>query len=861
MMLAVADRAVDFFVSYTSADRPWAEWIAWELEAAGYHVVVQAWDMPAGSNFVHEMHEATRSGARTIAVLSPAFLASGFCEAEWGAAFRSDPVGRERRLVPVRVRECNPDGLLGSVVYADVVGLSEQASRDALLAAVSAVRGKPPEAPAFPGAGERARAGERVSRPEDGAAIFNVPVTTRTFVGRERAFEQLAEGLRGDGVVAITQALAIHGLGGVGKTQLAAQYAKLHRERYDVIWWIRAEQPATLRADLGALAVALGLVGAEAEEPDAIAAAAGWFAQHGRWLLVLDNVTSPESIADVLPEGGGGDVLITSRAHADWRLLNARPLLLDVWSRAESREFLEARTDERDAGVLDALADVLGDLPLALEQAAAYVNTKAIRLTGYVDRLRDRAPELFAAGGPAGYEHTVATVWSLAFDQLADQPVAADLVLVCAHLAPERIPRELLEAYADDSGDPAVTPQAVDDAIELVLRYALLTATADSTLAMHRLVQGVARATAAEGACAAAAARAVALVDSVLPNQPWEHEQWPACARLLEHALSAARSAEQHGTVRAQTARVLVRVGQYQNERAEYAPARALFERALEIKEAVFGLEHHEVAITLGSLGNVHQDLGEFEAARVTQQRALAIKEAVYGLEHPEVARTLGNLGNVEGHLGEFEAARVTQQRALAIFETVYGLEHPDVARTLTNLGIVQQQLGEFGTARRTLQRALAIKDATYGTEHPEVAITLGNLGIVQRQLGELETARATLQRALAIREAVYGPEHPDVARTLGSIGNVQLRLGEHEAARVSQRRALAIDEAVYGPEHPNVASTLGNLGIVQQQLGELDAARACARRAVAIFDHALGPEHPDTARARALLVSLDPGT
>ncbi len=209
-----------------------------------------------------------------------------------------------------------------------------------------------------------------------------MPVMTRTFVGREGALEQLATGLAGEGVVAVTQVAAIHDLGGVGKTQLAARYARRRRGDYEVIWWLRAEQPATLRADLAALAVALGLVDVDVDERDGVAVASGWLERNGRWLLVFDNVTSPGAIAELVPEGEGGHVLITSRAHADWRSLNARPLPLDVWEREESRAFLRARTGEQETGVLDEVADALGDLPLALEQAAAYVNAKAIAPAG-----------------------------------------------------------------------------------------------------------------------------------------------------------------------------------------------------------------------------------------------------------------------------------------------------------------------------------------------------------------------------------------------------------------------------------------------------------------------------------------------
>ena len=162
---AAVPGSVDFFVSYTSADRPWAEWIAWELEHAGHSVIVQAWDMEPGANFVLQMDEAAHVAERTIAVLSPAFAASPYCRAEWAAAFRKDPTGAERRLVPVRVREFEPDGLLGQMVYVDIVGLTETASREALLTGVASTRSKPRGAPTFPGLrSRRERDRERVPR-------------------------------------------------------------------------------------------------------------------------------------------------------------------------------------------------------------------------------------------------------------------------------------------------------------------------------------------------------------------------------------------------------------------------------------------------------------------------------------------------------------------------------------------------------------------------------------------------------------------------------------------------------------------------------------------------------------------------
>jgi Tfp pilus assembly protein PilF len=858
-MMWVVGEAVDFFVSYTTADRPWAEWIAWELEDAGYSVIVQAWDFGAGSNFVSAMHDAARRARRTVAVLSPAFLESPYCEAEWGAAFREDPTGRERKLVPVRVRACEPKGLLGQIVYVDVAGLSDADARAALLKGVNDSRAKPVAAPRFPGA-DRAGEGGRALFPEAGAAIFNVPVTTRVFVGRAQQLQQLEEGLLADGAVAITQVQAIHGMGGVGKTQLAAHYAREHRGEYDVVWWLRAEEPETLGADLAALATKLGLVDAQSDQQKAIEAAREWLEQHGRWLLVFDNAPGSDAIAGLLPEGdGGGHVLVTSRAHADWRALHALPLALDVWPRAESVEFMRERADEKDDGAADAVAQALGDLPLALEQAAAYANFKAITLAGYAERLRERAPELFG-WHRQGYVHTVLTVWQLAFEQIAEHPVASDLLVVCALLAPERIPRELLEAAVEHGRPPDAGTQAADEAIELLLSYALLTAAGEQTFDMHRLIGQLTRARANPAAQANATATAMTAFEALWPEWPWEPQLWPACERLLAHALAATQHSQQHDVALKHTATVLGRVGQYQHARAQLISAWQLTQRALTMKEAIYGPEHPEVARALGGLGNVQRELGELESARVTLQRALAIDEAVFGPEDPHVAGTLTNLGIVQLLLGELEAARLTLKRALTIHEAVHGPEHADVACTLGNLGIVQRQLGRFEEARSSQQRVLAIEEAVHGPEHPEVARTLNNLGLVQVKLGELGPARLTLQRALAINEAVHGPEHPEVARTLNNLGIMQQQRGELEPARASQLRALAIREAVYGLEHPEVAITLGDLGIAQLELGEVESARLTLQRALGIFENFLGPNHPHTAQTRAILQSISPG-
>jgi hypothetical protein len=375
----VADRGGrDFFISYTAVNRSWAEWIAVQLEAAGYTTVLQAWDFRPGSDFIHEMQQATSTAGRTIAVLSPAYFASAFSEAEWRAAFAKDPTGEAGFLVPVRVQECQPPGLLASRVYIDLVDTGEATAKQRLLAGVDQSGARPTSAP-FPGATSGAK-----RFPGQGPEIANLPARNRNFAGRDELLEDLHARLQAEAAAAVVPTGAVHGLGGVGKTQLALEFAHRFASNYDVAWWIPAELPTSATAALAALAGQLG-VAQVADQGEMVAGLFDLLRQRERWLLVYDNAERPERLAGLLPPGGGGHVLVTSRWSA-WGQ-QATPLNVTVLRRDESLAFLGKRTGSDDQKALDALAELLGDLPLALEEAAAYLEETALLML-----LLDTAP-------------------------------------------------------------------------------------------------------------------------------------------------------------------------------------------------------------------------------------------------------------------------------------------------------------------------------------------------------------------------------------------------------------------------------------------------------------------------------------
>ena len=821
----------DFFVSYNKADKAWSEWIAWQLEEAGYTTVLQAWDFRPGSNFVLEMQRAAAEAKRTIAVLSPDYLDALYTQPEWAAAFAQDPKGEKGTLLPVRVRECEMEGLLPQIIYVDVVGLAEEACRDVLLEGVRRDRAKPKVAPRFPVEAEHSMP-ERPCFPGVLPRIWFVPHNQNpNFTGREPLLEELWKKLTSGPRAALT---AISGLGGVGKTQLVVEYAYRHVQDYEVVWWVRAEEPAKLAADYAALASPLYL--RESDESDQrviIDAVRRWLEQHGGWLLIFDNARGPTEVREYLPQAGQGHVLITSR-NPTWRgVASLSPV--PVMERQKAVEFLLKRTDQDDEAAADALAEALGDLPLALEQAGAYMESTGRSLPDYLELFRKHQAKVLKKGAPPKEEYpgTVMSTWELALQEMREAcPAAADLLNLCAFLAPDSIAKELLVAGAEHLpkrlADAAGDSMAFDEAVAALMRYSLVEVAGDA-LSVHRLVQAVTRDRLTKKARQTWAEAAVEVVNGAFPGESRDVRTWPVCLRLLPHAMAAAGHAEQLELAPEAAGRVLNQVGVYLQGRARFGDAKNAMERSLAIGEAAYGANHPTVAIRLSNLGSVLRDMGDLDGARSLLERALAIQEVEHGWNHTSVGAVLGNLGSVLQDLGDRDKVRGERDRARAHYEE----------------------------ARVRLERALAIYEAEYGPDHRLVSTPLNNLGTILRNLGDLQGALEYHRRALEIDEAEYGPNHPEVATDLNNIGSVLWDLGDVDGARAHVERALAIGEAAYGANHPTVAIRLNNLGDVHEALGDVRGARAYYQRALVLFREFVGEDHAKTVIVRNKLKSL----
>ena len=668
-----------------------------------------------------------------------------------------------------------------------------------VLRLAQALRLPPEERTALTAAARRARstpAGGAVP-PESGAGIPPDPIPH--FVGRDAELEELHRKLQA------RRRVAVHGLGGIGKTQLVVQYLHRRRAEYpDGVFWVRAEQETGLVGDLASLAWRLRLPERETrQQVRQIEAVLVWLRAHERWLLVLDNVAamSLDAVRRWLSPGLPGHLVATSRTPMWSARVGLEPLSTDV-----ARRFLLDRAGEADADAALAVAEALGGLPLALEQAAAYLEVSGRDLAGYAGLLRTSLPQLMREGKPEDYPRPVAGTWLISFERVAGElPAAAALLRLCAFLAPDDIPVSALRAGAAHLPEP-LRP-ALGDEVELdrttgvLARYSLARRQSDG-LRVHRLVQAVVRDALGPDQRAWLGA-AVRLLHAVMPEEPQLHPAlWPLCARLVAHVQIADELGGAGTEEPAAMGALMDRIGAYLRCRGDFDRARPAYERALSIHESVHGADHPITADSLSALAGLLRERGELAAARPLQERALAIRERTLGPDHVETSNSLNNLGFLLRDQGDLSGATLLLERALAIRERVLGPEHHGTATILNNLALVLIDQCELAAARPLLERALAIRERTLGPEHNLTAECLCNLGHLLTLLGEPDAARPLLERSVATLRRILGPDHPHTARVQQRLANQRQAQGQLAEARDLHADALATLERTLGPKH-----------------------------------------------------------
>ncbi|MFG3052985.1 FxSxx-COOH system tetratricopeptide repeat protein [Kitasatospora sp. NPDC048239] len=705
-------------------------------------------------------------------------------------------------------------------------------------------------------------------------------------VGRDEDLAWLRRVLTSDGSSAVTQASTVHGLGGIGKTTLALHYAHRYRDHYALTWWINAESPARIERSMADLGLLLYPSWAgKAAEQERTAWAIHWLHCHRGWLLVFDNAEDP---ADLRPYTGalaGGHHLITTRRATGWPRTTPTRALGTLAPEEAARllcSHASGDTEPTPGDLRDArlLAADLGHLPLALDQAGAYL---AQHPTVSIDTYRRTLDSKLAkAADGVDPERTITRTWTHTLAALEERnPLAITVLNTLAWIAPDDIPVTLL-GHLD-------TEEQLAEALGLLRSYSMITLTRD-TLGIHRLVQTVLRKQ-PDHPGRRDAERALDTALDALP-EPEQHRPAPAWDRLVPHltALAATTPPDHREDLAARHYFTAAQYLYHQGHDARTIPLRhtvladceqrlgdthpdtltsrhnlaasydsaghldravAMYEATLAQSETILGHTHPHTLATRNNLAAAYESVGRVELAIALAGQNLAQCEAVLGETHPNTIAARSNLAHIHASTNGLSRAIPLLESTLAQCEAVLGETHLDTLVTRNNLATAYATAGDPHRAIPIYETALEHSEQILGTAHPQTLASRSNLAHAYRKAGDLDRAVALSEANLPQCEAVLGEAHPDTIANRSDLAFIYSLLGRLDRALLLYETVLAQREQTLGTTHPDTLVTRNNVAYICQELGDLDRAIPLYESVLAQAEQDFGPTHANTVVTR----------
>ena len=733
-------------------------------------------------------------------------------------------------------------------------------------------------------------------RPEQTGRPVLLSPRPAELAGREDMLDELRERLE-QGGGSSPRVVTLHGMAGAGKTCLALEYAYRHKAGFFIVWQFAAEDRSGIEAGFARLGALLGASG-PFDPRDPVASVHALLADSARpWLLIFDNVPNPAVVQGFLPAHGPGQILMTSQ-YALWgpgQGIEVPVLRTDAASR-----FLVRRTGDQDETSARDLADEMGGLPLALEQAGAYVSATGITLAIYLGLYRVVRTELLDRGDVPEHPASVTATIRLALARLkAEDPISARLLWLLAWLAPEPVPLGLMLRDASKAAElgRGVTaalrpfqkdPLAIGDAIIALRRYSLINPAEDGMVQVHRLVQAVVRDYMSGRERRRWRVATATLISSAIPEDPRSPEAWPLFRALMPHArarLNLTRddmlvmaiylgSSGQHSAAR-ELARQIVEaltcsvefgpedastltawheLAHWTGLAGDRAGARDLYAELLKVRARVQGPEHPDTLAARHSLARWTGQAGDAASARDLYGALLPIRERVLGVEHPDTLATRHNLASWTGEAGDAAGARDLSGRLLPVRERVLGAEHPDTLSNYHELASWTGEAGDASGARDLYRLLLPVSTRVLGAEHPSTLTMRHEFARWTGEAGDAVGARELYAELLPIRERVQGAEHPSTLATRLELAHWTGEAGDAVRARELYAELLSIRERVQGVEHPSTLTTRHEFARWTGEAGDTVEARDLSAKLLLVSERVNGLEHPSTLAVRRLL-------
>ncbi|MET8644217.1 FxSxx-COOH system tetratricopeptide repeat protein [Streptomyces sp. NPDC004675] len=843
-------------ISFAGFNRAWAAWIGDRLERRGFRVVYLRWDSPAEIPLEDCLRDLKLAEGRILVVVSEWYFQLGpRTYEEWNAALRTVVAPDPSRFAAVSVTTSPVPTAAAVLAAADLTNMGPDEAERRLLDRLDV------SADPLPDSANGARRGPRfpAAMPE---IWGGVPRRNTRFTGREPllndAYHLLQSADAGAGVV------ALHGMSGVGKTQLAAEYVYRFGSEYDVVWWVNAEKRVSYRRYLAELAPKLGLATGQeyGERLRAVRDSLRRGDPYARWLLVLDGADEPDQIWDLVPTGPG-HVLITTR-NPEWTEHNSRLLEVPVYERYESVAFIRRRAPRLSEADADQLAEALEDLPLLLDQTAGWLNDSDLSVDDYIALLEggiDQDVVKVSADFPLAFQ----TAWSILLNKLRETvPESVDLLRLCTFFAPGFIPVRLLKEMPHDElpeqvagllNDPLLWNKAINQLRQYsVVRLESHDTTSDDAAAsgeslyLHRMVhQIVGKDMPAEDhkEFIEVVRQALASAD---PRRPTDPELWPVYAEIVPHL----KYADVLNSTDPNIQRLVFNCLRYMFFSGEYAAGIKLGERALEAWRSLLGETHPRIWELTYHYANLLRSVGEYGRTEAIERIAVEHLREERGPQDLDHLRAAGGLGADLRGLGRYDEALELSQWLLTAYRELLGEQDSRTLNAQNNVAVTLVLLGRFEEALEVDRRTMEARRALLRARHPWTLYSETSYALDLRLLGRYADAESVQAKNVRELLLVLGENNPYTLKGRHNLAFCHYRSGDHEPAGRLFADVLERSERVLGETNPDTLRYATSQSCFIREHGDIDQARELSETTVARYEVMLAEGHPFVVGARA---------
>ncbi len=683
------------------------------------------------------------------------------------------------------------------------------------------------------------------------------------FTGRKNLLQELRENLISAKSVALTQPQAISGLGGIGKTQIALEYAYLYQNEYQAILWINSSSEEETLSDLSKIAERLGLqVKDEHDHVIVVNTMRNWLESTTKWLLIFDNVEDLLAINTLLPTKNVGHIIITTRIQATGTI--AQSIIVEKMDEDEAGLFLlrrakvivnEASLDSvapSDAVKAKEIVSLLDGLPLALDQAGAYIEETACGLAGYLERYQRQKLRLLERRGNFSSYHPepVTTTWSLSFEKIEQtNPLAAELLTFCSFLAPDAIPEELITKGAAYLAPmfPCLTGNLIDldEAISTLRNYSLINRNGDlKIISIHRLVQAVLK----ENLDQSTQKQWIRGVTKAI-NHFFPHiyvETWDKHQNYFPHARNCLIQIDQWKLASPESANLSKKVGKYFYDHSQFAEAEESYTQTLQIINELFGIENTFRMEICRELAKVYYQQESFEKAETLLINALDIAQKKLNPSHLRIILILSDLANVYKEKCDYEKAEKLFKRVRELLDNGRKYRNIEVLHSVAQLAQFYWHQGQYHQAETLYQNILTIVEQSYGTDHFHTAHILDSMAEFYRDQGKFSVAEPLYQRVLTIFERTFEPDHPRFANVINNLALLYYEKGQYDLAEPLFKESYKITQKIYGPNNTRAAAILSNLALLYRDQEKYDLAIPLFQNVYKIYLAVLGEFSPE---------------